>query len=224
MFQLSHSAGRMQAIALSLLLLGGVQVTSAGWIHAKAMLAQLLIADAWDQSLQNSGQPVRPWPWADTWPVGRLQVPDLGVDQYILAGAGGNALAFGPGHHSLTALPGHSGHSMLAGHRDTHFSFLRRLRRGTRVQVQDVAGQLHSYRVTDMQVVDIRRTELALPETSDERLWLLTCYPFDAVTSGGDLRYLVSADPVPPAAQEELHSQNPSFNPAGLARQEEYHL
>ena len=30
---------------------------------------------------------MKPWPWADTWPVARLVVPSLGIDQIVLEGA-----------------------------------------------------------------------------------------------------------------------------------------
>ena len=225
MFRPLLKPGLAPVLVYVLLLLGALQVIGAGWIHAKARLAQWLIADAWQESLARGGAPVRPWPWADTWPVARLQVPSLEVDQYVLAGATGNALAFGPGHHSLTAMPGQNGVSMLAGHRDTHFSFLRRLQRGTLVAVEDGAGQTHSYRVSGVRVVDTRSTRLVLPEAGDPRLWLLTCYPFDAVASGGELRYLVSADPVPDREMATAARRHQRLNVNALtAAEKEYQL
>jgi len=35
-----------------------------------------------------------------------LQIPALSVDQFVLHGANGASLPFGPGHLSGTALPG----------------------------------------------------------------------------------------------------------------------
>ena len=45
----------------ALLALAAWQVGAATWIHAKAVLAQALIAHSWDRSLRLN-QPVRPWP------------------------------------------------------------------------------------------------------------------------------------------------------------------
>ena len=196
MFRLPRKASAFHLVAAGLVLVGAWQVAGAGWIYGKAQVAQWLIADAWEESLVLGGAPVKPWPWADTWPVARLRVPSLNVDQYVLAGASGHALAFGPGHHSLTSLPGHGATSLLAGHRDTHFSFLRRLQRGTLIQVQTADGLTHGYRVDNVEIVDSQRSRFRLPELDSERLVLLTCYPFDAVTPGGPLRYLVSAEAV----------------------------
>ena len=44
------------------------------WIKAKAELAQILLERAFTQSIA-TGQPVKPWSWADTWPVARISVP-----------------------------------------------------------------------------------------------------------------------------------------------------
>ncbi|MSQ60616.1 MAG: sortase [Betaproteobacteria bacterium] len=99
------------------------------YIHAKAWAAQKLIAAGWGRSLA-SGAGVKPWPWADTHPVARLEAPRLRVALMVLAGASSRTLAFGPGHMNGTPLPGGAGNSVLSGHRDTHFAFLRELRPG----------------------------------------------------------------------------------------------
>ena len=44
------------------------------WIHAKALLAQVLLERAFAASLATGGA-VKPWSWADTWPVARIEVP-----------------------------------------------------------------------------------------------------------------------------------------------------
>ena len=49
-----------------------------------------------------TGSAVKPWSWADTWPVARIAVPRLGRHAIALAGSSGQALAFGPGHVELT--------------------------------------------------------------------------------------------------------------------------
>ncbi len=168
------------------------QVGEAATIHAKAWLAYDLIARAWTRTLAGEG-PARPWPWADTWPVARLAMPRLGEEAFVLAGGSGRTLAFGPGHVDGSPLPGQPGTSLIAGHRDTHFRFLERLRAGDAVHVEDGTGAVRRFRVTATQVVDARRTRIDV-FGSVPRLVLATCYPFDALTPGGPLRYLVFAE------------------------------
>jgi len=175
--------------------LGGWQAGAAVWIHAKAALAQVLIKQAWAEAQDGQG-PARPWPWADTTPVARLEVPALGVDEIVLAGASGRTLAFGPGHMDGTPLPGAPGLSVISAHRDTHFSFLRDLKPGQALVVTDRAKQAHRFRVTEARVVDSAKAMLAVEDTTP-RLALVTCYPFDAIRPGGPLRYIVFADPEP---------------------------
>lgn len=179
-------------VAAVLIGLGLWHVGSAAVIHAKAWLAQVLLERSWAATLAGAAR-VRPWPWADTWPVARLQAPDLGVDQIVLAGASGRTLAFGPGHLDGTAPPGSAGHSVLSGHRDTHFHFLERLGAGSDLRVQRPDGAWRQYRVTGTEVIDARRARLA-PGDGTALLTLVTCYPFDAVRSGGPLRYVVFAE------------------------------
>lgn len=81
----------------ALLAAGAWQSGRGAWIQAKAVLAQVLIAQAWSRTLNGEAK-VKPWPWADTWPVAKLAVPRLGLEYYVLEGADGSAIAFGPGH------------------------------------------------------------------------------------------------------------------------------
>ena len=179
------------ALALCLLSLGIWQLGAAGLIHAKAWLAQALLETAWSATLAGERR-VRPWPWADTYPIAKLVAPGLGVERVLLAGASGRSLAFAPGHLDGTAAPGAPGHSVVTAHRDTHFRFLAELEVGDRLRVQRPGGGWQNYRVSDLQVVDARDARLI---AGDDRasLTLVTCYPFDALDPGGPLRYLVHA-------------------------------
>ena len=57
------SARRLQGMALAgLLLLAGWQLAGAGWIHAKGVLAQHLLARAWREAVLTGVAP-KPWPW-----------------------------------------------------------------------------------------------------------------------------------------------------------------
>ena len=170
-------------------------VTAITWgnslyIHAKAKLAQILIADAW-QDVLIKGDKTRPWSWADTWPVARVVTDKLEEDLYVLAGAHGSSLAFGPGHVDGTVLPGEPGLSVIAGHRDTHFSFLSELNPGDSVQLQTRRGEWHEFGVVAIEVVDTEVTAALTVDLNVDRLYLVTCYPFDALEAGGPLRYVV---------------------------------
>ncbi|HKE43547.1 MAG TPA: class GN sortase [Steroidobacteraceae bacterium] len=170
------------------------QFAHAGYIHAKAILAQRLLERSWQRSLDGVDA-ARPWPWADTWPVARLRMARLGVDEIVLAGSSGRTLAFGPAHVDGTALPGAPGLSIVAGHRDTHFEFLRQLAIGDELQVDRADGASVRYRVSDLAVLDARAQRMPLDAAAD-RLELVTCFPFDAVVPGGPLRYRVLAERV----------------------------
>jgi sortase A len=166
-------------------------ITQGSYIHAKAILAQLLVEAAWTETL-NGRKEVKPWPWADTWPVSRLNVPRLGISRIVLAGANGSALAFGPGHLFKSAYPGGKGNTVIAGHRDTHFSFIRDLKIGDKLELQTANARTLIYQVSDSLIVDENDTEFLLSD-DENLLTLITCYPFDAIQSGGPQRYLVIA-------------------------------
>lgn len=180
-----------RSLALALALIGALQFGHGAWIQAKAWLAQALIARAWDRTLQGERH-VRPWPWADTWPVARLTVPALGIERYVLSGADGSALAFGPGHLHGTPAPGDAGNSVVGGHRDTHLAFLRDVLPGQRIEVERADGRRVAYRVVEAAVLDKRDVWVAKQE-GPTRLTLVTCFPFDALRAGGPQRYVVFA-------------------------------
>ena len=165
------------------------------YIYAKALFAQHLLHGAWERTLAGESR-ARPWSWSDTWPVARLGVDRLGVDQIILAGSSGRSLAFGPGHVDGTALPGGAGSSVISGHRDTHFRFLKDLKEKDLIRVTRPDGGTKHYAVRYLGVHHQSNTDLLDPE-DDPQLVLITCYPFYAVSPGGPLRYVVIADETP---------------------------
>ncbi len=167
-------------------------IGQATYIHAKAVLAQLLLETAWTETL-NGQKEVKPWPWADTWPVARLTAPDLGINRIVLAGASGSSLAFGPGHLFGSTPPGEDGNIIISGHRDTHFSFLKNLVPGDQLQLQ-ANNKTGFYQITKIIIVDKNKTDV-IPTDNRNKLLLITCYPFNAIQSGGPLRYVVIAEP-----------------------------
>jgi sortase A len=168
------------------------QLGQGSYIQAKAWLAQVLIKQAWARTLEGEAQ-VKPWPWADTWPVARITVPSRDIERFVLAGANGRSIAFGPGHVFGTPLPGEAGNSVIGAHRDTHFAFLRELQPGEEIVVQKSVSVTRRYRVTGAEIVDKSETRVLAQAPGETRLTLITCYPFDALRAGGPLRYVVTA-------------------------------
>lgn len=176
-----------------LILLGATQVAGGAWIHAKAVVAQLLLENAWQRTLDGEER-VRPWPWADTWPVARLTIPRLDTTSIVLSGATGRTLAFGPGHTQGSALPGELGTSIVSGHRDTHFEVLREVRQGDEVMVERPDGEVIRYAIEGLEVVDSRGAGVSAWAPGDERaLVLVTCWPFEALRPGGPERFVATA-------------------------------
>ncbi|GAB5412803.1 MAG: class GN sortase [Congregibacter sp.] len=179
-------------LGLLALMIALSQWASAGMIYAKAWLAPLLIERAYTTS-QREQTAIKPWPWADHHPVARLTFPRGKLERWVLNNDSGNALAFGPGMAS-GVRPGERGLAMVSGHRDTHFRFLRELRQGDEIRIE-FEGQGFSYRVTDTVVADAREGILNAP-LPQQGLLLVTCYPFDAITPGGPLRFVAIAEEV----------------------------
>ncbi len=184
---------RRLAIAASFLGLavGLGLVGEQGYLAVKARVAERLVDRAYAAYLKDGGAHP-PWSWADTYPIGRLGVPRLGVRRTLLAGASGTSLAFGPGHIDGTARPNARGNCCVAGHRDTSFAFLGDLRVGDVLWLETRQALVH-YRVTERSVVSMWDTEV-LERSATTRLTLITCWPLDAWTPGPE-RLVVVAEP-----------------------------
>src|SRR5258708_2331548 len=113
----------VMAAAVTLAIAGVVLIGQGVWIHAKAALAQILLQRAFAETLA-TGQDVKPWSWADTWPVARVEVPRLHKSAIVLAGSSGQALAFGPGQLERTPEAGERGTAIYSPPPHTHFYFL----------------------------------------------------------------------------------------------------
>ncbi len=173
-----------------LALVGVILFGDGAYIHAKAWLAQVLLERAFDRSLA-TGELVKPWSWADTWPVARIEVKRIGASAIVLAGSSGQALAFGPGHVERTTDAGERGVAVYAAHRDTHFRFLPNVAIGDVIEITRSDGKHFRYRADSSAVVRFDASGID-PATQDYELVLTTCWPFDAVTSGPE-RYILHA-------------------------------
>jgi len=171
--------------AIGLILFG-----QGAYIHAKALVAQVLLDRAFDKTIA-TGQATKPWSWADTWPVARIEVKRLHARAIVLAGSSGQALAFGPGHLERTPDAGERGVAVYSAHRDTHFAFLKHVVAGDEIDVTRDDGQTFRYRVDTTSVVRFDDSGID-PLAGGHQLVLSTCWPFDALTQGPE-RYLVHA-------------------------------
>ena len=184
---------RAFSAAIAALVAAGLLACGSGaYVYAKAVAGQALLHVAWLRGAQGAA-PAKPWPWADTHPIARLRVPALDVDEFVLAGASGRTLAWGPGHLDDSAPPGAAGNTVLSAHRDTHFRFLQRVVPGDAIALELPGGGVRHYRVREVRVADVRT--LRIPrDTAVPTLTLVTCWPFDALAPGGPLRYVVVAE------------------------------
>ena len=169
-----------------------LSVTS-GYLIAKAELAQFLLGRSWAIAQQDQQrQAIKPWPWADMYPIAKISIPELDWSAIILEGTSGEALAFGPGHWRESVRPGTHGNSVVAGHRESHFNILKLLHVGDVLHVERRDGRVVSYAVNSVNIV--HETDLSvLNDSSETKLTLITCYPVDSVTAGGELRLAITA-------------------------------
>jgi sortase A len=181
----------MTRLALLLAIAGAVLFGDGIYIHAKALLAQVLLARAFEETLA-TGRAIKPWSWADTWPVARIEVTRLNARSIVLNGSSGQALAFGPGHLETTPQAGERGVAVYSAHRDTHFSFLKDIAIGDEIVVTRSDGNKFSYRAREASVVRFDASGID-PASDGYELVLSTCWPFDSVTPG-PLRYVLRAE------------------------------
>ncbi|HMM89561.1 class GN sortase [Bradyrhizobium sp.] len=184
-------------LPLLLAVAGLILFGQGAYIHAKALLAQVLLERAFAQTIA-TGHETKPWSWADTWPVARIEVKRLGAHAVVLAGSSGQALAFGPGHVERTPDAGVRGVAVYSAHRDTHFAFLKNLVIGDEIEVTRGDGGSFRYRVDGTSVVRFDDSGID-PLADGYKLVLSTCWPFEALTPGPE-RYLVHASLIGPGS------------------------
>ena len=211
---------RLVAVVLIATAVAGFSLVGQGlYIKAKAVLAQVLLERAWSRALAGETAP-KAWPWADTWPVAKITLPRIKQKSIVLNNASGEAMAFGPGLVAGTPMPGRPGTSVISGHRDTHFEFLRNVRRGDTIEVTTRTSKRLTYKVDYMEVVDASASGIE-PNAPGEKLALVTCWPFDD-KNPGPLRYVVYALPFTnvsmPATARLSQSTIASAEPVSLAR------
>ena len=181
----------MKRLMLVLAALGVSFFAYGAYIPAKAVLAQYLINDAWNDTIR-SGKSQKPWKWADMHPVMKLSSEKHKQELIVLSGDKGNSLAFAPGHNLSSYMPNQGGTTVISAHRDTHFEFLQDVSISDIFELTDRNNKTMSYKVSDIKIIDATKQDISIYSNQDE-LKMITCYPFDALVARGPLRYVVTA-------------------------------
>ena len=127
-------------------------------------------------------------------PAAWLRVPDCGISSLVLHGADRLNLFRSP---CLTVLRGKDGMRLpvISAHRDMHFRKLSRLKTGSEILLEWPSGDVRRYRAVEIEIVPRETARRRLDELAagaQERLVLLTCYPFRYIGPAPD-RFLVLA-------------------------------
>ncbi|MHB8681857.1 MAG: sortase [Acidimicrobiales bacterium] len=112
--------------------------------------------------------------------VARLQIPAVGVDQYVVEGTAAGDLAKGPGHYVGTSLPGQAGNVAVAGHRTTHgapFFNLGEIVPNDVIVLTTASGETLDYVVRSAPTPVAPSDVAVLDDFGDNRITLTTCNP-----------------------------------------------
>lgn len=199
----------------ALLLIGSLLCINASWLPTKAWLSQALISYSWQQSMAQQSQltqnhleksyrqgnkdkitntsvAVKPWPWADTFPIAELSFKRLNEDIVVLNGGDPTTLAFSVGAIAPFNQTNSAKPFVVAGHRDSHFAFLEDILMKDVISMTDQHGQSQLYQVEAIDIVDASSGQLPVL-ANDSSLILITCYPFNAIGNDTNERYVITA-------------------------------
>lgn len=202
----------MSTIAFkALLLVGSLLCINASWLPTKAWLSQALISYSWQQSITQQKQQrslgqnqlqgnkttntkvaIKPWPWADTFPIAELSFKRLNEDIVVLNGGDPTTLAFSAGAIAPFNQTNSAQPFVVAGHRDSHFAFLEDILMKDVISMTDQHGQSQLYQVEAIDIVDASSGQLPVL-ANDSSLILITCYPFNAIGNDTNERYVITA-------------------------------
>ena len=110
--------------------------------------------------------------------IGKIEIPKLGVTEYMFEGIELSVLDKGPGHWPDTAMPGQVGNMVIAGHRVSHthpFLHINDLGVGDEVFFS-ASGKKYRYEVTGTEIVDPNAIRIVDP-TPTATATLFACHP-----------------------------------------------
>ena len=112
--------------------------------------------------------------------VGRIQIPAIGLSQYVVEGTDASDLSLGPGHYAGTPLLGEVGNVGIAGHRTTYgapFDHLDEVKPCDDVYLTSPTGEQYRYVVTKAPFAVLPTDVAVLDQTTYNELTLTTCTP-----------------------------------------------
>jgi sortase A len=118
--------------------------------------------------------------------IGKIEIPKLGVTEYMFEGIELSILDKGPGHWPDTAMPGQIGNMVIAGHRVSHthpFLHINDLGVGDEVYFS-ADGKKYRYEVTGTEIVDPSAIRIVDP-TPTATATLFACIPRDPLPTAG---------------------------------------
>jgi sortase A len=110
--------------------------------------------------------------------IARIEIPAIGVHEYVVEGTDTGDLRKGPGHYPETPLPGDPGTTAIAGHRTTYgapFRKIDQVKRGQPITIDMPDGRF-VYRVERTKIVDDQDLSV-LDRVGYQRLVLSACHP-----------------------------------------------
>jgi sortase A len=110
--------------------------------------------------------------------IGKIVLPTLDKDYYVVEGTDTSSLRKGPGHYEDTPMPGNPGTVGIAGHRTTNgapFRDIDDLERGDEIRVEMPYGTF-VYSVEESRIVDDNDLSVKEP-VGYKRLLLSACHP-----------------------------------------------
>jgi sortase A len=195
----------------ALMVVGSLLCLHASWLPTKAWLSQQLIQRSWHQSIDRQNESsmgrsalnhrqssinidaaVKPWPWADTFPIAELSFKRLQKNIVVLNGGDPTTLAFSAGAVAPFNQPSTAKPFVVAGHRDSHFAFLEDIIMKDVISMTDKRGKSQLYQVEAIDIVDASSGQLPIL-ANDSSLILITCYPFDGIGNDVNERYVITA-------------------------------
>lgn len=149
--------------------------------------------------------------------MSRLRIPSIGVDLSIAHGTDEATLLKGLGHLEGTSLPvgGTSTRSVITGHRGLAsarmFTDLDRVKVGDTFTLETF-GEVLSYRVRDITVVEPDQTETLHQEAGKDLVTLITCTPLGVNSH----RILVTGERVDPTPEADMQAAGQASGEPGF--------
>lgn len=112
--------------------------------------------------------------------LAKIEIPDIGVSDIVVAGIQVSDLKRGPGHFPDTPMPGQLGNAAIAGHRTTYgqpFFRVDELEPGDEIRVTTLNGEF-TYLVTGTSIVQPSDYQVvATTDPTKATLTLVSCHP-----------------------------------------------